>query len=83
VLAEAGTGGSMVANSYIDINAQRDYRSKVSMQNYIARQRFELYAPSYSNNSHYPANSFKNEPPSKELFIKTQIEVIKKLENKN
>lgn len=81
VLAEAGAGGSMVANSYIDINALRDYRSKVSMQNYNARQRFELYAPSYVKYSHYPANSFKDEAPSKELFIKTQLKVIKKLLN--
>ncbi|WP_228027951.1 nitrilase-related carbon-nitrogen hydrolase [Costertonia aggregata] len=81
VLSEAGTGGSMVANSYLDIVALRDYRSKVSMQNYNARQRFELYAPSYGSYSHYPANSFKNENPSKELFIKTQLNVIKKIQN--
>ncbi len=80
VLSEAGTGGSMVANSYIDIEALRDYRSKVSMQNYNARQRFELYAPSYSSFSHYPANSFNKERPSKELFIKTQLNVIKKIQ---
>ena len=80
VLTEAGTGGSMVANSYLDIGALRDYRSKVSMQNYNARQRFELYAPSYSSYSHYPANSFKTESPSKELFIKTQLNVIKKIQ---
>lgn len=80
VLAEAGTGGSMVANSYLDIGAQRDYRSKVSMQNYNARQRFELYADSYTNFSHYPANSFVKEKPSKELFIKTQLKVIKNLQ---
>ncbi len=80
VLAEAGTGGSMVANSYLDIGAQRDYRSKVSMQNYNARQRFELYADSYTNFTHYPANSFAKEKPSKELFIKTQLKVIKNLQ---
>ncbi len=80
VLAEAGTGGSMVANSYIDIRALRDYRSKVSMQNYNARQRFELYASSYEKYTHYPANSFKDKEPSKELFIKTQLNVIKKLQ---
>ncbi len=81
VLAEASAGESMVANSYVDIMALRDYRSKVSMQNYIARQRFELYAPSYQSFSHYPANSFKNETPNKDLFIKTQLKVIKKLQN--
>ncbi len=77
ILAEAGMGISMVANSYIDIAALRDYRSRVSMQNYNARQRFELYAPSYSNHTHYPANSFEKEEPSKALFIKTQLEVIR------
>lgn len=80
VLSEAGTGSSMVANSYIDISALRDYRSKVSMQNYNARQRFELYAKSYADYTHYPANSFKDEKPNKELFIKTQLNVIKKLQ---
>ncbi len=80
VLSEAGTGGSMVANSYIDINALRDYRSKVSMQNYNARQRFELYAPSYASYSHYPPNSFASKNPNKELFINTQLNVIKKLQ---
>ena len=76
VLAEAGTGSSMVANAYLDIDALRDYRSRVSMQNYNARQRFELYAPSYAKYTHYPANSFEKEKPSKELFIKTQLRVI-------
>lgn len=82
VLSEALTGGSMVANSYIDIDALRDYRSKVSMQNYIARQRFELYAPSYTNITHYPPNSFKDQKLSKDLFIKTQAKVIQKLSKK-
>lgn len=79
VLSEAGVGESMVANSYVDIGALRNYRSKVSMQNYIARQRFELYAPYYSKHTHYPANSFKNTTPNKQLFINTQVNVIKKL----
>jgi len=81
VISEALTGGSMVANSYMDIDALRDYRSKVSMQNYIARQRFELYGPSYTNSSHYPPNSFNNEKLNKDLFIKTQAKVIQKLKN--
>ncbi len=81
ILSEANTGASMVTNSYLDIHALRDYRSKVSMQNYNARQRFELYAPSYQEYTHYPSNTFKNETPDKNLFIKTQLKVIKKLQN--
>ncbi len=81
VLSETNTGESIVANSYINIPALRDYRSKVSMQNYNARQRFELYAPSYQQYKHYPSNTFKNEIPSKELFIKTQLKVIKNLQS--
>lgn len=80
ILAEAGAGDSMVGNAYVDIRALREYRSKASMQNYIARQRFELYAPQYSKYTHYPANTFKKEIPSKELFIKTQLKVIGKLQ---
>ncbi|KAA1244952.1 nitrilase-related carbon-nitrogen hydrolase [Aquimarina sp. RZ0] len=81
ILSEAAVGESMVANSYLDLLALRDYRSKVSMQNYNARQRFELYAPSYASYTHYPPNTFKNVSPSKDLFIKTQIQVIKNLFN--
>jgi len=80
VLSEASVGESMVANSYLDIGALRNYRSKVSMQNYIARQRFELYAPYYSKHQHYPANTLKDQTPDKELFIKTQLKVIGKLQ---
>ena len=70
----------MVAYTTIDIPALRDHRSKVSMQNNNARQRFELYAPSYSSFSHYPANSFVDNTPNKGLFIKTQQDVIQKLQ---
>ncbi len=81
ILSEANIGESMVANSYIDIISQRNYRSKVSMQNYNARQRFELYAPSYEAYTHYPPNTFKNKTPNKGLFMNTQIQVIKSLFN--
>ncbi|MEM6893046.1 MAG: nitrilase-related carbon-nitrogen hydrolase [Bacteroidota bacterium] len=80
VLCEAGPGENMVAYTTIDIQALRDHRSKVSMQNYNARQRFELYAPSYHSFSHYPANSFIDKTPNKGLFIKTQQDVIQKLQ---
>lgn len=79
VLAEASPGESMVAAASIHLNALRDYRKTVSMKNYIARQRFDLYANSYRDHVHYPANSFANTDPKKEKFIKAQKEVIDRL----
>jgi predicted amidohydrolase len=78
-LSEAGNGESMVANADIDLVALRAYRQKVMMGNLIARQRFELYAPSYTNYSFYPANTFGESVPPKSKFIESQQEVIRKL----
>ncbi len=79
ILAEALVGESVVANAYIHIEALREYRSRVSMKNYIARQRFELYAPSYSQHSFYPANQFHDEVLPKSAFNGIQQQTIDKL----
>ncbi len=83
VLSEADTGESMVANASIDLNALRHARKRIGMGNFIARQRFELYASNYSNNSFYPSNSISNNPDfTKKDFIGIQAEVIKRLGEK-
>lgn len=83
VLAEASTGESIVAHNYIHINALRHYRSQVSMKNYIARQRFGLYAKSYSDHEHYPSNLFLKGEINKARFLEIQKETIKILKEKS
>ena len=82
LLTEALVGESIVANSYIHIEALREYRSRVSMKNYIARQRFELYAESYSKHSFYPANQFNDAMLPKSAFNGIQQATIDKLKAK-
>lgn len=80
VLAEALPGESIVAHAAIHIPALRAHRETVSMKNYIARQRFELYADSYAQHVHYPSNSFNSmDTPNKKQFKDIQKEVINKL----
>jgi predicted amidohydrolase len=83
VLSEAGYGESIVANSTIHIEALRNARGRVGMSNFIARQRFELYAPTYSNRQFYPVNNLLNIEPSRQHFIEVQKGVIEKISNKN
>jgi len=80
-LCEALTGESVVANANIHIEALREYRSRMSMKNYIARQRFELYADSYRNHSFYPPNSFGAGKLEKSLFRQIQTDTIRRLKD--
>lgn len=80
VLAEASPGESIVAHATIDLPALRHQRKRIAMSNYIARQRFELYAESYAKHHFYPVNSISNNPEfTKKDFIKYQVEVVNKL----
>ena len=80
VLCEASNGESMVANATIDLEALRHHRQRVGMSNFIARQRFELYAPSYTKHHFYPTNSISNNPNfTKKDFITNQLAAIQKL----
>lgn len=80
VLAEADTGESIVANATIDLEALRYHRRRISMSNFIARQRFELYAESYAKHHFYPSNYITNHPDfTKKVFISVQQQVIQKL----
>lgn len=81
VQAEALTGESIVANGYISISSMRQYRNTVGMKNYIARQRFELYAHSYSDHSFYPPNTFVDSEMEKSKFITNQVKTISKLKD--
>ncbi len=79
VLCEAGYGESMVANGTIDLLALRAHRQRPAMSNFLARQRFELYAESYANHHFYPVNSLLNKKPDRAHFVQMQIETIEKI----
>jgi predicted amidohydrolase len=80
-LCEAATGESMVAHATIDIQALRHHRQRPAMSNFLARQRFELYADTYKNTELYPANTLLNKKAERSHFISTQKKVIEKLGN--
>src|SRR5690606_35740489 len=54
VLAEAAQGASMAANAEVDLAGLRAFRRRVAMENMLARQRFELYAPTYAGTQMHP-----------------------------
>lgn len=58
VLAEADQGESLAAAAEIDVEALRRYRRQEGLQNLVARQRFELYAPMYAAHVFHPADQF-------------------------
>lgn len=77
--AAAAQGPSMAANAEIDLSALRAFRRRVAMENMLARQRFELYAPTYSGRSIHPANTVDGVPERAD-FRRTQQDVISRLE---
>ncbi len=79
VLAEAGYGESVVANAEIDLEALRRFRRRPGMENLLSRQRFEAYAESYRQHSHYPANSLADGFSGRRQFTDTQAETIERL----
>ncbi|XWK89328.1 MAG: nitrilase-related carbon-nitrogen hydrolase [Phormidium sp.] len=81
VLAETATGESMAAFAEIDLAALRRYRRRPGLNNLLSRQRFELYAQSYSQSHFYPANTMENGEIDRKHFVKTQQEAIDRLSN--
>jgi predicted amidohydrolase len=78
-LAAAATQGpSMAANAEIDLAGLRHFRRRVAMDNMLARQRFELYAPTYAGVSIHPANTVDG-VPERAHFRRTQQTVIDQL----
>lgn len=87
VMVEAGWGENMTANECIDLNALRKYRRRPGMSNYLARQRFEIFSETYSNEGSHKANSLLAENgehiiPDRDHFISAQTEAIAKLAKK-
>lgn len=81
VLAETGAGESMAAFAEIDLAALRRYRRRPGLNNFLSRQRFELYAESYAQTHFYPANTMENKEIDRKHFMKTQQEAIDRLSN--
>lgn len=79
VLAAAAQGESMAANAEIDLTALRRFRRRLSQDNLLPRQRFELYARSYAAHSFYPPNTVSPEITSRQQFLETQRAVIERL----
>ena len=80
VLTETGTGESMAAFAEIDLTALRRYRKRPGLNNLLARQRFELYAQTYAETQLYPPNTMSEGEVERKHFVKTQQEVINKIE---
>ena len=84
IIAIAGHGESMLAYADIDLAALRHYRRRPSMFNSLARQRLDLFANTYTEDSVYPANTLLNEDgtaktPTRGHYRDTQAAVIKQL----
>lgn len=83
VLARAQTGESMTAHAEIDPQAVRRYRRRPGMMNLLARQRFELYAESYTRASFHPPNTMASGQADRGQFRKTQQDTIQRLADLN
>ena len=81
VLAETSTGESMATFAEIDLAALRRYRRRPGLNNLLSRQRFELYAASYSQTHFYPANTMQDREVDRQHFWETQQAAIKRLED--
>ncbi len=80
VLVQAGQGESMVASAEIDIAALRRARRRPGMPNLLSRNRFDLYADTYSSADFHNANGLKaGKSPDRSYFLTAQRAVIEKL----
>ncbi|CAN1211123.1 Aliphatic amidase [Tumidithrix helvetica PCC 7403] len=79
VLAETATGESMAAFTEIDLAALRRYRRRPGLNNLLSRQRFELFAASYSQAHFYPANTMLDKEIERKHFLQTQQVAIDRL----
>lgn len=80
VLVEAGPGESMVANAEIDLAALRRARRRPGMQNLLARNRLDAYAPVYEAARIHPANGLSDgRAPERGWFLERHRAVIDRL----
>lgn len=83
VIAESNSGETFTAFADIDLGALRAARRKPAMTNFLARQRLELFAATYANNSAHQADGLiqNNEiqTPDRDYFQRTQEQVIERM----
>ncbi len=82
VLVEAGFGETMVANAEIDLAALRAWRNRPGMGNLLARQRLELFRPSFDQSIHPPDTMLDGDKvrvPERAVFAHTQAETLARL----
>jgi hypothetical protein len=79
VLAEAEQGESIVATADIDLLALRRFRRLGGLQNLVARQRFELYAPMYAAHTFFPPDQLSGAFPGREELLAVQRRTIERL----
>ena len=78
VLAEAGQGESLTAHADINISALRRHRNRPEINNFLTRQRMELYRDTYAQDI-WPPNSFSDRPPSRDHASTVQKDVMARL----
>jgi predicted amidohydrolase len=79
VLAQAGSGESIVANAEVDLAALRRFRRRPGMENLLSRHRSELYAAVYGGTTVYPPDTLLEAAPQRDHFRRLQAEVIERL----
>ena len=81
VLAETGGGESITACADIDIGALRHRRSRVGMDNMLARQPMELYARMFGELALHPSGTLGDgsEAPGKDFYKRRQEGVLERL----
>jgi hypothetical protein len=82
-MAESNSGETFTAFADIDLGALRAARRKPAMTNFLARQRLDLFAATYSDLSVQKANGLiqNNDiiSPNRDYFLRTQEETIERM----
>lgn len=84
ILKMAGWGETINASAEIDLNALRRERRKPGMNNYLTRQRSDVFKAAYALHAGQPANTLINEDgtlkiPDRAHFAETQMRTIARL----
>ncbi len=83
VMSESNSGETFTAFADIDIGALRAARRKPAMTNFLARQRLELFAATYSDLSVQKADGLIQnnaiQSPDRDYFLRTQEETIERM----
>ncbi|MCF2531517.1 nitrilase-related carbon-nitrogen hydrolase [Yinghuangia soli] len=79
VLAEAGSGESMVANAELDLAALRRYRARPGMGNLLARVKTALWADEYARHDVERPHSWNGAVPERRYFADRHAAALERL----